>query len=59
MLPNGIRAANSTLWRLSAMGRIARLTPLGSISIGPSSTNRVSPSQRESSYRIAAANLLF
>jgi hypothetical protein len=40
--------AKSAFFRLRAMGRIARSTILESISMRPSSTKRVRPSQRES-----------
>ena len=41
------------------MGRIERLTNVESISVRPSSTNRVSPSQRVSAWRIASASFDF
>jgi hypothetical protein len=54
-----IGAPHSAFLRLSAIGRIARSTTLESISMRPSSTKRQSPSQRESTQRIASASVVF
>ena len=51
--------ANRAFLRLSAIGRIARSTTLESISMRPSAMKRVSPSQRDSAYRMASASLVF
>src|SRR5262249_57797824 len=59
VLGAGVGAGEQRILASEPRGRIVRSTTLLSISMRPSSRNRLRPCQRDTAYRIASASLVF